>query len=290
MAARYNSRKVAGDDASSKVEKFVEAVRLTAERHFDTDGLGRIVEVRDNVIKLYNGRFEGYQRCDTHYHNLKHIFDVVCPYVHIVDGWNNAKQKPLISFHFFELGTIAALLHDTGYIKEAGDDEGTGGKYTFKHIGRSVIFAEHFLSSMNFKSQEINSICNMILCTGVVDKKIIFSCDEERICGYALGTADLIGQLSDDNYPERIPVLYDEFREGYNYEGVERLKTKGTIIYGSAGDLLKSTPSFYDNIVKKRFKILGSLDRFIKYHWPDMNDYYKKAIEKNISRIKAGKP
>jgi len=36
----------------------------------------------------------------------------------------------------------AALFHDTGYIQEKSDDEGTGAKYTSIHVKRSIQFLD----------------------------------------------------------------------------------------------------------------------------------------------------
>ena len=197
------------------------SVRAIIKSNYETNDSGRIEKVKNDILDLFGGNLKGYQECDTHYHNLEHTIQVINPFAQIIDGCNKSGQKSWISFKYFELGLIAVFLHDAGYIKYAGDTEGTGGKYTFIHIERSIAFANKYLLKNRFKSDEVTSICKMILCTGVVDRinQITFLSDEERICAYALSTADYIGQMSAENYPEKLYALYDELREAYDYEG-----------------------------------------------------------------------
>ena len=55
----------------------------------------------------------------------------------------------------------------------------------------------------------------MIFCTGInaALDKIPFQSEAEKIVGFALGTADLLGQMAADDYVEKLPVLYAEFAE-----------------------------------------------------------------------------
>jgi hypothetical protein len=268
-------------------DKVLDALRAIIKSNFATQDLGRIQTVKDDILDFFNGNFKDYQKCDTLYHNLEHTLQLINPFAQIIDGWNKTGQSPRISFKYFELGLIAVLLHDTGYIKKSGDNKGTGGKYTFVHINRSIEFARKYLPERGFSAGEIKSVSNMISCTGVATriKGISFSSDEERICAYALGTADFIGQMSADSYPEKLPDLYREHKESYDYEGIEKLREKGIYIFESAEDLIKKTPLFYTDIVQKRFKEMGSVESCIKYHNPDIHNYYRTSIEKNIERL-----
>jgi len=204
-----------------------------------------------------------------------------------MDG-TKAKIPHSLSREFFDIGIIAVLLHDTGYIKTVDDIDGTGAKYTFIHISRSADFAAHYLIEIGFEKHKISSVRNTIMCTGVkVDcNKLPFSSEEERIIGYALGTADLLGQMSAVDYPEKLPALYKEFEEAYRYEGTERLHERGIAVFESAEDLIRKTPYFYENVVMVRFKKMGSLYKYLTYHLKDSRNHYIEAIEENIKRIK----
>jgi hypothetical protein len=263
-------------------------IRKIYKEHFQNDDIKSIKGVFDDLIALFSGNMKGYLKCDTGYHDIKHTLQVIPPFIGILDGWNKSKKLPKITKEFFDRGIIAVLLHDTGYIKTDTDTEGTGGKYTFVHIQRSTDFATDYLSKKRFDKNTINSIKNIIMYTGVtVDFDMLPSnSGEEKIVGYALGTADLLAQMSAADYPEKLPTLYREFEESYHFEGIDELRKKGMTVYESLDDLIKQTPSFYENTVKERFKNMGSLYTYLTYHFDDERNHFIEAIEENIKKIK----
>ena len=94
---------------------------------------------------------------------------------------------------------IAVFLHDSGYIRKKGDCSGTGAKYTFRHIDRSVDFARIYLSCLGYQEQDLVRVDHMIKCTGVKPKleQINFVSEGCRLLGYALGPADLLSQMAE---------------------------------------------------------------------------------------------
>src|SRR6185437_3386983 len=132
---------------------------------------------------------------------------------------HRAKAKPLLTQRMFELGLLAILMHDTGYLKQRGDTEGTGAKYTVTHVDRSADFAAQLLADKKFSKADIQAVQNMIHCTGVdaALSVIPFQSEEEKIAGFALGTADLLGQMAAEDYVEKLPVLYSEFAEATQF-------------------------------------------------------------------------
>ena len=116
--------------------------------------------------------------------------------------------------------------------------------------------------------------------------KLPFNSEEEKIVGYALGTADLLAQMSAGDYPEKLPTLYREFEESYQFEGIDELRKKGMTVFESLDDLIKQTPSFYEHAVKERFKSMGSLYTYLTYHFNDDRNHFIEAIEENIEKIK----
>lgn len=263
-------------------------IRSTYIKYYHESNIEFIEVVFNDIIDLFAGRWKGFLRCDTKYHDLSHTLQVIPPFIGIIDGWNKSQNLIKISREYFSLGIISVLLHDTGYLKTKDDIEGTGAKYTFIHTQRSAEFAAHYLREMGLKKQKISSVQNIIMCTGVKVnyKNLPFSSEEERIIGYALGTADLLGQMSAVDYPEKLTLLYKEFEEGYSYEGKERLLKKGITIFESADDLIRKTPSFFENVVMERFKEMGSLYKYLTYHFNDSRNHYLEAIQENIERIR----
>ena len=82
-------------------------------------------------------------------------------------GRHLAGVQPRLTQQMFQLGLVAILLHDTGYLKKRDDTEGTGAKYTVIHVHRSAEFAAHLLQEKGFSATDIQAVQNMILCTGV---------------------------------------------------------------------------------------------------------------------------
>lgn len=264
-----------------------EVIQVYSE-HYGTNNPGVVETVFQDIIDLFSGRRRGFQKCDTTYHDLLHTLQVVPPFIGIIDGWNKSKNSLKISKEFFDIGLIAVLLHDTGYIKADDDAGGTGAKYTFEHIQRSADFAEQYLSQLGFEKNKISSINNIIMCTGVkVDlAHLPFQSEEERLIGYALGTADLLGQMAASDYPEKLQALFHEFDEAYHYEGKEKLKQMGMAIFDSADELIRNTPHFYEYIVKERFENMGAIYRYLPLHFNDSRNPYIESLEENIKRIK----
>jgi hypothetical protein len=269
-------------------QSILNEIRAIYTEHYQDDDISKIAEVLNDLTDLFAGKMKGYLKCDTGYHDIKHTLQVVPPFIGILDGWNKSKKQPKITKELFDRGIISVLLHDTGYIKNDDDIEGTGGKYTFIHTQRSADFATSYLSKKGFDKKTINSIKNIIMYTGVaVDyNKLPFNSEEEKIVGFALGTADLLGQMSADDYPEKLTALYREFEESYHFEGIDELRKKGMAVFESADDLIKQTPSFYETAVKERFKNMDSLYTYLTYHFNDERNHFIEAIEENIERIK----
>ena len=167
------------------------------------------------AVDAFTGRNPGYQAVDARYHDLEHTLQGALCMARILRGRFFAKPSLMLTQRITELGFLSILLHDTGYLKKAGDDEGTGAKYTVVHVGRSADFAAELLTQNNFDAREIASIQSMICCTGVdaLLKVIPFQSDVERITGLCLGAADLLGQMAADDYIEKLPILYSEFSE-----------------------------------------------------------------------------
>jgi hypothetical protein len=269
-------------------EKVLEYVRTIYRDTYGTNNLDLIEQVFNDVEDLFAGRMAGYMRCDTSYHDLVHTLQVIQPFIGIIDGINKSDHPLKLSKYYFDLGIIAVLLHDTGYIKTYTDTKGTGGKYTFAHIQRSIDFAERYLSSIGLAQEAVVGVRNIIMCTGVVIdySALPFNSEEERILGYTLGTADLLGQMSDPDYYEKLPSLYNEFEESYRFEGIDDLREKGIKNFTSAEDLIRSTPRFYEAVVKDRFEKLGNLHMYMTYHFNDSKNPYIEAIEENIEKIR----
>lgn len=235
----------------------------------------------------FTGKYRDYQPIDARYHDFEHTLQVTLCMARLMRGWALEKDIPALTRQIFELGILAILLHDTGYLKKRGDDEGTGAKYTLIHVDRSRQFAGELMAAKGFTATEIKSVQNMICCTGVnVDLCAIpFQSEVEQQAGFALGSADFLGQMAAPNYVEKLPDLYAEFAESAAYNSGKNDTSR--ILFKSADDLIQKTPAFWEKFVRP--KIVGEfrgVDRFLNDPYPDGPNDYLNRIEENIARVR----
>src|SRR5215470_3238421 len=126
----------------SAVEKQVHSIYRTL---FPDGDIGFVPRAFHWAIQCFAGHYADYQPIDAGYHDLEHTLQGTLCLALLLQGRHQAKALPLVSQKMFELGLLAILFHDTGYLKKKEDGDGTGAKYTSVHVGRSVVFAGEFL-------------------------------------------------------------------------------------------------------------------------------------------------
>jgi hypothetical protein len=234
----------------------------------------------------FEGRYKDYQPIDALYHDLEHTLQGALCMTHLLRNRHNTDAEPRLTRRMFELGLLAILMHDTGYLKRKWDTEGTGAKYTLTHVDRSIQFAGELMFGRDYEIEDILAVQNMIRCTGVNVKldTIPFQDELERIVGFALGTADLLGQMAATDYVDKLPVLYSEFAEAASHnEG----KMKAGGFFASAEDLMQKTPLFWEIYVQQKInrEFLG-LYRFLSVPYPGGRNAYIERIDANIARLR----
>jgi len=238
------------------------------------------------AIECFTGHYADYQAVDARYHDFEHTLQGTLCLARLLHCRHTAGARPVLTEKFFQLGIIGILLHDTGYLKRRSDVEGTGAKYTATHVWRSSDFALRLLAEKGFTREEITSVQNMIRSTGVdaMLHEIPFQNELEKIVGYALGTADLLGQMAAEDYVEKLPVLYAEFVEAAKHD---RGHTDFITKFGGAHDLMQRTPSFWRDYVQPKLdREFGGLHRFLNQPYPDGRNWYFERIEANLERIR----
>ena len=241
---------------------------------FDVGPLDRVFF---DVLMLFQGRYPGYRACDTQYHDLKHTTDTFLAMARIIHGAG-------ITGHIFSergitLGLISALLHDTGYLL-AHDEEGPGAKHTLVHIHRSIAFMDEYFMAKGFSRRDFDFCRDILNCTGLDVKidEIRFGSHENEILGKMLGTADLLSQMADRTYLEKLPLLYDEFKIA---------DIKGL---GSEMDFYRNTPKFFDMTMDRFQYELGGVNQYMRPHfrvrWGIDEDLYMSAIERSMAYLK----
>ncbi|MGZ4961658.1 MAG: hypothetical protein ACXWIU_02260 [Limisphaerales bacterium] len=237
-------------------------------------------------ISCFAGEYRDYQAIDARYHDLEHTLQGTLCMARLLLGRFQANAQPVVDQRIFELGILAILLHDTGYLKKRSDTDGTGAKYTLTHVDRSVEFAAMLMGDHGYAPRDIASVQRMIRCTGINVKldTIAFESDAERITGYALGTADLLGQMAAEDYVEKLPILYSEFAEAARFSDG---KMKGGGFFNSVEDLMQKTPMFWEKYVRAKINNeFLALYEFLSDPYPDGPSWYINRIEHNISKLK----
>ena len=238
------------------------------------------------VTRYFDGGHPEWQRIDVRYHDLEHTLQGALCLSRLLWGRQGAGAEPVLTRKGFELGLLAILLHDTGYLKRRDDLSGTGAKYTAIHVRRSAEFARDFLEPMGFAETDVRAVQNMINCTGISTnlQAIPFQNALERTVGYALGTADLLGQMAAPDYVEKLPVLYGEFAEAARHAGAE---SAGLFAFESADALMRSTPTFWEKYVRPKIeRDFQGVYRFLADPYPDGPNPYLQRIADNLARLR----
>jgi hypothetical protein len=262
------------------------AVQAIYRAMFPAGDAGFVPRVFGWAKECFTGHCTNYQAVDSPYHDFEHTLQGTLCMARLLYGRRSAGAQPEIPEHLFQLGILAILLHDTGYLKRRSDSEGTGAKYTVTHVQRSREFAAEFLRERGFGASDVKSVQNMISCTGV-DADLVtipFQNEFEKIVGYALGTADLLGQMAADDYVEKLPVLYAEFAEAARFSHDDH---SFVALFSSAEDLIQKTPGFWENYVRQKLEHdFGALYRFLNDPYPSGRNFYLEKIEANVEKIR----
>lgn len=230
-----------------------------------------------DIVDLFKGKWDGYKSCNTEYHDLMHTTDVLICFARLLHGADIKKVK--ISEETAMLGLISALMHDTGYIQKKDDGPGTGGKYTLSHVERSVEFMKNYFASIGCPIGYVQKCTDMIMATSLSVKieDIKFESKEIATVAKMLAAADLVGQMADRVYLEKLLYLYKEFEEG---------KVAG---FTDELDLLKKTVGFFDFAKKRISDELGGVDKYLKYHfkarWQIKENLYETAMKNNLKYL-----
>jgi len=234
--------------------------------------------VFDDVMRLFHGQYPGYTRIKTPYHNLPHTLDVFLCAVRLMHGMQLANAK--LTDREITLVIIATLLHDIGYAQVIdGNETGTGAQYTPTHVKRGIEFMRHYATEQRLPANYIAALAPMISCSDprLSISRIRFPSKRARLLGQIVGTADLVGQMADRNYLEKLVALYQEFEEA-------RMGN-----YTSVHDMMRKTTNFYEKIQHKLDDNFGGLYHKLSFHFSNTlgteHNYYLESIRKNMDYL-----
>ena len=234
----------------------------------------------------FAGRYHDYQAIDVGYHDVEHTMHGTLCLVRLLRGRYRSGAQPILDRRMFELGLLAILFHDSGYLKRGPDNNGTGAKYTVDHVERSIAFVEKLLLERGYEETDITAIQNMIRCTQAnADIHLIrFQSETEKIVGMAVGSADLLGQMAASDYVAKLKDLYVELAESTLH--IEKRSGVGGQ-YTSVEDLMRDTPDFWENYAKRKLENeFQSLYKYLSEPYPDGANTYLERIEANIVKLR----
>lgn len=255
----------------------VRNIALLLDRAID---LRTVNNAYQDVLRLFAGCLPGYQGCNTAYHDIFHTMDVLLASIRLLDGASKAGAASFSADDINHL-ILAALMHDTGYIQRQDEKSGTGAQFTATHIDRSIEFVRSYFANPAHGTVDVAAMAQILNCTGLNTniEAITFQSEQVRLLGFIMGTGDLLGQMSDRYYVEKLPILYQEFQEG-NIPG-----------FSSDIDLMRKTPGFYAMSTQRFTNVLGGVNRFMKEHflarWDIDSDLYVLAIEQNLAYLQS---
>ena len=263
-------------------------IALFAARYPGAD-LSTVARAFNDVRALFEGNYPGYLPCDTLYHDARHTLDMTLAMARLIEGHDRIHPgSEALGARRAVLGVVIALLHDSGYMRRASEAHvENGAVFTKVHVSRSADFLSRYLPTIGY-GEEAETAARLVHFTGyemdVDDIKV--AGEKDRKLGHMVGTADLIGQMSDRMYLEKCrEFLYEEFVLGLIAR--ETLPDGREVVrYSSPEDLIYKTPGFYEYVARDRInRKLGAADRYAEAHF-DGPSLYQSEIDNNMSYLR----
>jgi hypothetical protein len=237
--------------------------------------LSRVAYTFDLLDRAFDGKLPGYQNLKTLYHNRTHTNEVVLCAARMLHGLHLAGQG--LDADHVDAALMGALLHDVGYLMSNEEASGTGAQFTDSHVLRGVDFARRHLSDL--PADVLATTTKVILLTdhrkhpGWVE----FDNLQQQRAAYATATADLIGQMANREYLERLLFLYFEFQEA---------QMGG---FADINDLLEKTTAFYRMTKARLDQDLNGLAIHLVQHFSRQQgverNFYMESIDRNLDYL-----
>ncbi len=230
-----------------------------------------------DMESLFAGEMSGFKRCDTDFHNWDRTLGSLLATARILHGVHVDRQA--LSERTIRLTLIAALFQDAGYVRRSEEQCGTGAQFTQAHVKRSIDLLETYVDEHGWPIEDLLDMESMLLCTNPASSpdSVVFTNIEIMLAGHGLATADLIAQMADDIYLEKLPLLFQEYAEG------------GVTKYTSEYDLFMKTLGFY-SFIRSRMEnrlsnVLSSMSVHFREQYGVNRDFYSEAVVRNMAYL-----
>jgi len=238
-----------------------------------------IIEMHREIGLIFEGKHPDYRQSNTKYHNLDHTYSVVLATVRLFhglfcDGWPVSEET-------ISKALYSAYFHDCGLLLKNSEDANSGATYTVGHEKRSMFFMADYLKNKKFSLPFITDCSVIIQCTNLsVDPdSLFFPSAEMQLASFAVGSADVLAQMADRYYLERLPSLFQEHQEG------------GVANYDTAVELMQQTSVFYHEVIVDRLSsVFGNLTKYMQIHFRERfgvdRNLYLDNIKKNVKYLR----
>lgn len=237
--------------------------------------LQRIAGAFRLLDRAFEGELSGYQKLRTLYHNRSHTNEVVLCAARMLHGMHLAGQG--LDTDHIDAALIGALMHDIGYLMKDEEATGTGAQFTDTHVLRGVEFTRAHLADL--PPGVLDATTKVILLTDHRQHpdRIGFDSLQQLRAACATATADLIGQMANREYLERLLLLYFELEEARigNFLDIH--------------DLLEKTTTFYRGTRARLDRDLDGLSIYLMRHFGQQQgaerNFYTESIERNLDYL-----
>lgn len=225
--------------------------------------------------RAFDGKLPGYQNLKTLYHNRTHTNEVVLCTARMLHGLHLAGQG--LDGDHIDAAVIGALMHDVGYLMNDDEAAGTGAQFTADHVMRGVAFTRRHLADLPPAVLDATTKVIMLTDHRKHPDWVTFDSPQQQRAAFATATADLIGQMANREYLERVLLLYYEFEEA---------RLGG---FADIHDLLEKTTAFY-NMTKGRLdKDLNGMSANLARHFGQSlgreRNFYQESIDRNLAYL-----
>jgi hypothetical protein len=240
-----------------------------------------IARINIDTTDIFRGKFPGFRVSNPTYHNLRHTRLVALAVVRLFHGlWCDGR---FFAADTLIQGFLSACFHDTGMLLTDEDSARTGARYTRGHEERSITFVRRYIQTSGLPQSYADNCAAIIRCTELnkgVDRLRPYP-EEIRLAGHIVGSADILAQMADRYYLERLPLLFHEQKAGYSGSK-----------YHTPVELMQSTADFYRTTISHRLNVLfsdvsPSMRSHFREHWQIDEDLYTEAILKNIGYLES---
>ncbi|MBU1234851.1 MAG: hypothetical protein KKD01_07545 [Proteobacteria bacterium] len=236
-------------------------------------------QLHQEIADFFAGDHSEYRPSNTKYHNLGHTYSVVLATTRLFHGLSCEERH--VSEETLKKALYCAYFHDCGLLLRNSENATTGAAYTKEHEERSILFMKRYLQEREFPPSFITDCSFIIQCTNLkVDPDTLaFPSEEIKLAGFVVGSADILAQMADRYYLERLPFLFQEHKEG------------GITIHNSAVELMQHTTFFYHHVIIDRlervfFNIAEAMRTHFRERWNLDRNLYMENIDNNIKYIK----